>query len=148
MELKQTKVAMIVTEFGANWTPWAERFRGDAANIVVVSQFYGESPEAFAVRVGERVEKFARDCVSLRRAVIVSNGRTDRPSMLARASAIQAIAEAMGPEGGGRVLLGHADERDHRSLVRLANKVQPLVVAKGVSVHHAPVEAERLSQVA
>ncbi len=126
-------VSMVVAERGSDWSGWAEALRQGCPEVVVVQQATEESPSAFAQRVRSRVSELDSSGQTLREAVIVGGGRTDKDAMAARSLEIRALVSPMVRAGTGRVFLG-SREQDKFSMLALASLVAEMLRGTGVSV--------------
>jgi hypothetical protein len=89
---------LVALEIGAEWPARAVAARGDAVRRVV-SQNEGETPEAFAARLGALAGGLFASDVALRGAIFACNERTDSSASLARRAGAALVLERLGPLG-------------------------------------------------
>jgi len=89
---------LVAVELGAEWPDAALGGRFDAVRRVV-AQMEGESPEAFAARLGALAGRLFTDRTELRDAVVACNERTDPAASSARRSIGSALLGRIGPGG-------------------------------------------------
>ena len=86
---------MIAVELGADWPDGLASERGIVRRVVAQSE--GETPEAFAVRLGGLAGRLFSTGVELTGAVVACNERTDQTATLARRAMGAMLLERMGP---------------------------------------------------
>jgi hypothetical protein len=128
--------SLIVAERKSDWTPWVDRFKADAPDVVVLLQEKGEKTNDFAMRVRDKVRELVAEGRSPSWAVLVGGGRTDSQALESRSLKLRAIATEMAKGGGGRVLLSDAGA-DRYTMAALASAVQMSVRGTSVTVAHA-----------
>lgn len=126
-------VSMVVAERGSEWSGWFAALKKACAEVILVQQERGESPSAFAQRVRTRVSELDQLGQTLREAVIVGGGRTDKDAIAARSLEIRALVSPMVRAGAGRVFLGSGG-RDKYSMHALASLVGEMLRGTGVLV--------------
>jgi len=133
--------SIVVAEHGSRWAPWAERFRMDGPDVVVILQRRGESSAKLPLRVRGRPAELGREGRPPARAVVVGGGRTDADALSARSLTIRSIAAEMANNGGGTLMLDDAGA-DRFSMAALAATVAELTRGSGVVVAHAGATAD------
>jgi hypothetical protein len=86
---------LIAVELGADWPDGLDIERGVVRRVVAQSE--GETPEAFAVRLGGLAGRLFSTGVELTSAVVACNERTDPSATLARRAMGAMLLERMGP---------------------------------------------------
>lgn len=89
---------LVIVELGAEWPAWVETVPGRGSRRVL-SQEEGETPEDFGNRVTEHLGSLFAKRVTLERAVVACNERSDERAMQARSKLGQALVGAL---AGGR----------------------------------------------
>lgn len=85
---------LILVELGAEWPSWVEAVAARTGRRVI-AQEEGESPEAFAERVGEQVNHRVAKRVPMELAVLACNERCDDRAMAARVKLGQSVVGAL-----------------------------------------------------
>lgn len=135
---------LVALEIGAEWPEGAVKERPGVFRRVVV-QLEGETPEAFAVRLGGLVGKLFASGAPLHDAVIACNERTDPSATLARRTLGALLLERLGPSGNFVLAASpRAGGRSRHALSALAIDLGPNASAN-VTVHFGAesVGAER-----
>jgi hypothetical protein len=119
----ENEYTLAVLEAGSGWSSSTDRVRRFASNAVVLSQFAGESPFAFAARVEKKTRQLTGEFGPVLRAASVRVAPGDEPeSRAARALLLRALARASAD--GCVVTMGFGSEAKSgdrtgaRSLVR------------------------------
>ncbi len=128
--------SLIVAERNSDWTPWVDRFKADAPDVVVILQEKDEKTNDFAVRVRDKVRELVAEERAPSWATLVGGGRTDSQVLESRSLMLRAIASEMAKGPGGRVLLSDAGA-DRYTMAALASAVQMSVRGTSVTVAHA-----------
>jgi hypothetical protein len=140
---------LITVELGADW-PEAVSVAGNGAVRRVVAQEEGETPEAFAGRLGKLAGRLFHPGVELRDAVVACNERTDPAAAIARRSIGATLLERMGPSGTFVFAAGaRAGGRLRHALSALAIDLAPeasatVTVHFGAERHEASERADAL----
>ena len=127
--------SLIIAERSSEWTPWVDRFKADAPDVVVLLEEKGEKTKDFALRVRDKINELVAADRAPAWAVLVGGGRTDRSALEGRHLTLRAIATEMAKNGGGRVLLEDAGP-DRFTMAALATAVQMAVRGTSVTVAH------------
>src|SRR5262245_23142774 len=135
---------LIAVELGADWPDGLTSDRGVVRRVIAQSE--GETPEAFAVRLGGLAGRLFSTGVELTSAVVACNERTDQSATLARRSMGAMLLERMGPSATLAFAAGsRAGGRLKKALSALAIDLAPQASAN-VTVHFGvecePSEAE------
>lgn len=133
-KLRKQAGLLVAVELGAEWPEGfvAER---SAAVRRVVAQTEGETPEAFAARLGRLVDRLFPAGAPLRDAVVACNERTDPGALAARRMIGGFLLGRLGPEGTCAFAAGErAGGRLRHALSALAIELAPNVSAI-VTVH-------------
>jgi len=96
--VKKRPGLLVAVEIGAEWPARAVVARGETVRRVV-SQREGETPEAFAARLGSLTGGLFASDVALRGAILACNERTDPTALLARRTLGAFLLERLGPLG-------------------------------------------------
>lgn len=124
---------MIAVELGADWPEGLPIDRGIVRRVV--AQLEGETPEAFAVRLGGLAGRLFSTGVELTGAVVACNERTDPSATVARRSLGAMLLERMGPSATLVLAAGaRAGGRLRHALSALAIDLAPEASAN-VTVH-------------
>jgi hypothetical protein len=124
---------LIAVELGAEWPEGLAERAGAVRRVV--AQAEGETPEAFAVRLGAVAGRLFPPRVELRDAVLACNERTDPGASIARRTIGSALLERIGPSGTLMFVAGpRAGGRLRHSLSALAIDLAPNASAN-VTVH-------------
>jgi hypothetical protein len=131
---KKRSGLLVAVEIGAEWPARAVAARGEAVRRVV-SQSEGETPEAFAARLGALAGGLFASDVALRSAILACNERTDSAAQLARRAFGALVLERLGPLGTLIYAAGErAGGRLRHGLAALAIDLAPEASAN-VTVH-------------
>ena len=124
---------LIAVELGAEWPEGLTERAGAVRRVV--AQTEGETPEAFAVRIGSVAGRLFPPRVEIRDAVVACNERTDPAASIARRTIGSALLERMGPRGTLVLAAGpRAGGRLRHSISALAIDLAPEASAN-VTVH-------------
>jgi hypothetical protein len=130
---------LVVVEIGAEWPARALTERPGSMRRVV-AQSEGETPEAFAARLGSLVARLFSPGVELRDAVLACNERTDSAASVARRAIGALVLERLGATGAFVFAAGsRSGGRLRHALTALAIDLAPEAKAN-VGVHF---DAER-----
>ena len=130
---------LVVVELGADWPARALTERPDAVRRVI-AQNDGETPEAFAGRLGSLAARLFSSEVELRDAVVACNERTDSAASVARRAVAALLLERVGRKGTFVFAASvRAGGRLRHTLTMLAIELSPEASAN-VTVHF---DAER-----
>ena len=125
---------LVAVELGAEWPARALTERPDAVRRVI-AQSDGETPEAFAARLGALAGRLFSPEVALRDAVVACNERTDPAAFVARRAVAALLLERLGPKGTFVFAAGaRAGGRLRHALTMLAIDLAPEASAN-VTVH-------------
>ena len=125
---------LVALELGAEWPESFVTGRADALKRVV-TQAEGETPEAFAARLGTLAGRLFPASAPLRDAVVACNERTDEGASAARRLIGGVLLERLGPSGTFAFSAGaRAGGRLRHSLSALAIHLAPDASAN-VTVH-------------
>ena len=132
---------LVAVEIGGEWPAHALGERPGSVRRVV-AQNEGETPEAFAVRLGVLAPRLFAPGVELRDAVVACNERTDPSASVARRAIGALLLERLGPSGNFAFAAGsRAGGRLRHALTTLALDLAPEASAN-VTVQ---LDAERTS---
>jgi hypothetical protein len=135
---------LVAVEIGAAWPAPSLTERGAVCRVIAQNE--GETPEAFASRLGGLAAQLFTPDVELRDAVVTCNERTDPAATVARRAMGAMLVECLGDKGKLAFTAGaHVGGRLRHALSALALEVAPAGGAS-VTVHfEEPASSARRS---
>ena len=128
---------LLVMESGSEWPSWVEGCKLGTGNTRVIAQEEGETAQALASRVTERCKRLSRQPLGL--GIIACTHRTDSTTLSARKQIAEAMAEALGRQGG-RLMLTSGEHAEDPVLSALSDLCAELGHGKR---EFAPVSRQR-----
>lgn len=132
--MKARPATLVVIEFGASWPRWLNP-TGDRGDLAVVAQHYAGPPTDLVTQVAMRLTRLQTRGWRLSDIVLVSNGRTDAPTVAARSILARGLLANLASSGGDSFALsvdGYLGRRAEHNLRALSEALAPIAVQSGI----------------